>query len=167
METVVCQSASPHLSVHWKMYINFDKPGLHREKGPTLAIGYSPPCCKRPLRPHGDLESHTTSPIQGRVGVLTKFGTTQLAEPPSSSSAHQHPIPQKMGHLTTPASDLVCCCCPGDADVMYWTFKQSLQFYTWARSMIISGKKLTGKRSQTINSICSSSFRGVEPSLCF
>lgn len=76
-------------------------------RGANTAIGYSPPCCKRPLQPHGDPESHTTSPIKGKVGVPTKFGTTQLAEPPSSSSAHQHPIPEKMGHLTTPVLDPV------------------------------------------------------------
>ncbi len=50
---------------------------------------------QRPTEPHN-------SPIQDRVGVLTKFRTTQLVEPPSSSSAHQHPIPRKMGHLTSP-----------------------------------------------------------------
>lgn len=56
-----------------------------------------PPACKGPLQPYGDPNSYITSSIRGSPRVPTKFKTTQLVESPSSSPAHQHPIPQKMG----------------------------------------------------------------------
>lgn len=52
--------------------------------------------CRGPLQPYRDPNSNTTWSIRGGPRVSTKFKTTQLVEPPSSSPAHQHPIPQKM-----------------------------------------------------------------------
>lgn len=75
------------------MYIEFDKLGFHSVRPMPLYVPL--PSCERPLQSHRDPESHMTFPIQGKVGVLTKFETTQLAAY-LSSSAHQHPIPQKM-----------------------------------------------------------------------
>lgn len=94
----MCESASSHLCLRWKMYIKFDKLGLHGERSQRWLYATLPPAAEGPYSP---IETRTTSPKRGRAGVLTKFGTTQLEEPHSSSSAHQHPIPQKMGHLTT------------------------------------------------------------------
>lgn len=59
-EKFVCQSASPHLSTRWKMYIKFDKLGLHGERGQRRL--YSPPHLGDP---HRAPESHTTHPVEG------------------------------------------------------------------------------------------------------
>lgn len=45
----MCQSASPHLSPRWKMYINFDKPGLHGERGQRRRYATLPPAAKRSI----------------------------------------------------------------------------------------------------------------------
>lgn len=66
-------------------------------EGPPWPRATMPPACKGPLQPYGDPNSYITSSICGGPRVPTKFKTTQLVEPPSSSPAHQHPIPQKMG----------------------------------------------------------------------
>lgn len=71
--------------------------GPSRCEGPMWLRAAVPPACKGPLQPYGDPNNYTASPIRGGPGVPTKFKTTQLVEPPSSSPAHQHPIPQKMG----------------------------------------------------------------------
>lgn len=71
--------------------VYFDKRGRHGVRESCDA----PPPAKGPLQPYRDPNSNTTSSIRGSPRVPTKFKTTQLVEPPSSSPAHQHPIPQK------------------------------------------------------------------------
>lgn len=62
--------------------------------------GYGLLCLLPAKDPYSPTETPTAPQprqYEAAPGVPTKFKTTQLVEAPSSSPAHQHPIPQKMG----------------------------------------------------------------------
>ena len=80
-EKFVCQSASPHLSTRWKMYIKFDKLGLHGERGQRRL--YSPPILEIPIAPQS-----ATQPIQSKAGV----GPNEAQDHPNGK--HSHPLHQ-------------------------------------------------------------------------